>query len=143
MSKAHGVICYWKFVPKKRPYEDKWELVESYACDDDGYPIYTPKNTSGGGDRHEFMKWLQTSSRANDDFDPEPIMGRAVTLWTVDGGVQLLGFNPPQWIDWLSPSFYEKIRENGLWRTLLEGAGTLWLGTGREADKYVTIKDKT
>lgn len=122
----HSVVCYWESVQTN----DRWKLVESYGIDGDGYPITTP-STGGGRDRCEWDKWLYSTSKN------EQIMGRAVTMWSIQCGVRLLGFNPPKPVPWLSNSFYEEICKDLDWRKIIEGGPTMWFWTAREAEKYI------
>jgi hypothetical protein len=169
MSRPHGVICYWNFVPSKTKYHEdcKWELAESFTIDCDGHCLTTP--STGGGDRHEWHKWtnepvyfleeyeddaksrgwftkseLEAIGKTTDDAshdDHKPIMGRAVTLWEMGHGVQLMDFHPPEWATWLSTSFYEELRKLPNWSTLIEKGYDLYFGTINEAHRYITFDE--
>lgn len=124
-KRLYGVICYWEYSEKH-----KWQLKETFPVDMDGYPLVTP--STGGGDRHEWDKWLFT----RDDYDPDPIMGRAVTLWCMCG-VSLMGFNPPEYCKWLSAQFYDELKKLNNWYSFLEDGYSLYLGTQNAARKVI------
>lgn len=147
----HGVICYWEFVPSESRFETKWKLVESFCIDSDGYCLTKP--STGGGDREEWQKWMNKKIYLREgedddfheddeelDYDWEPIMGRAVTIWSIEDGVRLLNFNPPEWIKWLSVDFYEKLCKMPDWFSLLEGGHWFYNGTAREVEKHLGRK---
>lgn len=133
-QKLYGVICYWEYDSKKHKTKPSqgWQLKETFPVDMDGYPLVTP--STGGGDRHEWDKWLYT--RDEDDYDADPIMGRAVTLWCMCG-VSLMGFNPPEYCKWLSVQFYEELRKLSNWHSFLEDGHSLYLGTQEAARKVI------
>jgi hypothetical protein len=124
----HTVICYWA-------YEEKWVLKESFQMDEDGHCIQIP--STGGNSRHEYHKWMN-KPLDEDEWDFEPIMGRAVTVWDMDHGVGLLDIHPPEWVDWLSVSFYEKLCKMPDWYVLLNEGWHMFMGTAKEVEKYVT-----
>jgi len=166
MSRPHGVVCYWNFIPSKTKFSEdcKWELAESFTIDADGHCLTTP--STGGHDRQEWHNWtnepvyfleeyekdpkthgwytlpeLAAIGKTKDDAshgDWKPIMGRAVTLWTLGGGVDLLDIHPPEWASWLSISFYEELRN---WSTLIQKGYDLYFGTINEAHKYITFDE--
>src|ERR1700722_2297169 len=104
MSNLHGVICLWKFIPSPTQFrqDSKWELVESYGINHDGYALTTPKNV--GGDENSYSDWTHKKNEDGEYCNAE--MGRAVTVWTMSG-VELLDFTPPDWASWLSVDFYK------------------------------------
>jgi len=136
----HGIICYWRYVKTKNNYDKQWVLAESFAIDLDGRPLTIP--STGGGDRVEWDKWMNKKvyankeAKAEDDYDWEPIMGRAVTICTLESGVRLLDIHPPEWSDWLSISFYEELCKSDKWVKMLERGFDMYLGTAKEARKY-------
>lgn len=132
MDGIRGVISYWKYDSEKYKGESGWVRVESYPVDDDGYPLITP--STGGGDRHEWDKWLFT--RDDDGYNAEPIMGRAVTLWCF-AGVNLMGLNPPEWTKWISPEFYDELKKMPNWYRFLQDGHSLYLGTMNAAEKVL------
>jgi len=181
MSRLHGVVCYWEFVPATAKFkrdDSKWELVESFAIDGDGHCLTMP--STGGDDRREYHKWTneliyylendlsklgncermrgegewftktelialgipkETIERLDEDW--RPIMGRAVTLWTIEHGVGLLDIHPPDDFPvWLSSSFYEELCKLPNWMNLLQQGHCLYFGTTKEALKYITLKEK-
>lgn len=130
MNRIKGVISYWEYK------ESKWVLVESYPIDDDGYSL-VPTSTGGGKDRHEWNKWLFAKNEDDEDEgDPIPIMGRAVTVWSM-GGVSLIGFNPPEWTKWISSQFYDELKKMPNWWKFLQDGYTLYLGTMDAAEKIL------
>lgn len=133
-TKLYGVVCYWEYDPKKRQIEPRqgWKLCESYPVDMDGYPLITP--STGGGDRHEWDKWL--FARDEYGYNSDPIMGRAVTLWCMCG-VSLMGLNPPEWCKWLGIGFTEELKKLPNWFTFLEDGHSLYLGTQNAARKVI------
>lgn len=130
MDKIKGVVSYWQYDPEKHTRESGWVRVESYPIDDRGYPLIAP--STGGGDRHEWNKWLYTP----DGYNEIPILGRAVTLWCF-AGVNLLGFNPPEWTKWISPHFYEELKKLPNWYNFLQDGPSLYLGTMDAAEKVL------
>lgn len=135
--KPHCVICLWKWIgtDRRKVYENKWELVESYGTDDDGYCI-TPSKYAV----NERQTWIGWANKRDDNDDWQPIMGRAVTAWDIESGVGLIDLNPVEWADFLSIGFIEELRKLSNWATFLEGGHTLYLGTAREAAKFMEIK---
>lgn len=118
----NGVICYWEYHDAKHRDERAWHLIESFPIDDDGHCLTTP--STGGGDRQEWHKWTNNKVFRKKDGtitteddpemhydDYEPIMGMAVTLWTMQSGTCLLDLHPPgeDFPKWLSGSFYEEL----------------------------------
>lgn len=139
---VHGVVCYWEWIPGKREaYVKRWKLVEAYGIDMDGYPLTTPKNSPGRSDRQEWDNWMNERyvPKGNDeeDYDMRPIMGRAVTFWSVEGGVSLGDIHPPKWIDMLSIQFVSELKKTKNWHAMLEDGHTLYLGTARAAEKIL------
>ena len=130
-NELDAVVCYWEF--SDQAMSGCWKLMESFGIDYDGRPVTTP--STGGGDRCEWNKWLE-------DANQEPIMGRAVTIWNVQSGVRLSGFYPPVFVAWLPASFYEEVCKNQNWMKIIDGSYTMWFGTAREAEKYLTFKSK-
>ncbi len=141
-KQLHAIVCYWKWVPGKRgDHRRQWELVEAYGVDDDGYPLVKPQNTPGKGDRQEWdhwmNKWVVPKGSEYDDGEWEPIMGRAVTLWSVTGGVRLMDFHPPKWVEWLSVGWLEEVRKLPNWAAFFESGYELYLGTERAVRKLL------
>lgn len=139
----NGIICYWRYTKPKTQFGKHWKLAESFPIDDDGRPLITP--STGGGDRVEWDKWTNKKVYANkeakeeDDYDWKPIMGRAVTICTLESGVRLLAIHPPEWVSWLSNSFYEELCKSDNWIKLLENGYELYLGTVGEARKHFKL----
>jgi len=149
----HGIICYWEYGPANQT----WFLVESFPINDDGYCMTKP--STGGGDREEWLKWMNSkvyykdgkwvdADQMNMDMDDyeyddwKPIMGRAVTIWTMQHGTALLDIHPPEFPRWLSASFYEELRKLPNWASLLEKGYDLYFGTTNEVEKYINFKEK-
>lgn len=126
-KELYGVVCYWEHDPKAG-----WQFKESFPVDSDGYCLTTP--STGGGDCHEWDKWLFT--RDEDDYNADPIMGRAVTLWCMCG-VSLVGLNPPEWCKWLSVGFTEELKKLPNWYSYLQDGYSLYLGTQDHARKVI------
>jgi hypothetical protein len=98
----------------------------------DGHCIQIP--STGGKSRYEYQRWMNKE----DEFgDSTPIMGRAVTYWTMEHGVGLMDIHPPKWIEWLSASFYERLCKMPDWYILIEEGWGMFNGTVTEAEKYV------
>lgn len=137
MRKPNAVICLWKWIGtgRSKVYENKWELVESYGTDDDGYCITPSKHAVN--ERHTWIGW--THKKKGDDWE-QSIMGRAVTVWNIESGVGLIELHPAEWADLLSISFVEELRKLSNWASFLEGGHTLYLGTAREAEKFMGIE---
>jgi hypothetical protein len=133
----HGIICYWSYVKPKSQFDKLWHLEESFAIDDDGRPLTTP--STGGGDRIEWTNkkvYADKEAKGEGDYDWEPIMGRAVTICTLESGVRLIDIHPPEWSEWLSSSFYEELCKSDNWVKVLERGYDLYFGTVNEARKY-------
>ena len=124
------VICCWEHVPGGKGPET-WSLHHSYAADDEGEPILRGIQN--------WESWTTAYRKADDGYDdPDAIMGRAVTRWTFSGGVDLLAFNPPEWISWATPEFYERfVKRKSDWYLLLQGGMEMLLKTLKEADRFV------
>lgn len=135
----HGVICYWEYKPsEKKGMSRIWHLVEAYPIDMDGYPLVQVKNTGKINSRQEWDNWMNTQEPDDEGYgDYVPIMGRAVTVWTVEGGVHLLDLHPPEWVPWLSITFIEELKKLSNWSQFLECGYDLYLGTARAAEKII------
>lgn len=123
-----AVICYWQY---EEP-SGEWRLVESYLEDEYGNCITKP--SVGSEERHGWYAWL------HDEETTFP--GRAVTMWSVGGGIRLFGFNPPTHVSWLGPMFAELLRDNQQWSQYLQKGYQLYLGTIEEAAKYWQLKEQ-
>lgn len=120
----HSVICLWQYNDKA---QRKWELVEAFPVDDDGYAIGKTTNISGEG--HQcWDEWM-----CKDDVE---FMGRAITFWDTGHGVQLMDFNPPEWVRWLSVAFVDLLKIIPNWHNFFEDGYSLYLGT-QEAVKLM------
>lgn len=133
--RANGVMCYWKYDPDGK-YRRCWVLAESFAINNDGYPIGERSTKDWPDTRHEWNGWMNTRTEG-EDYDLEPIMGRAVTVFQFESGCTLLDLHPPEWPPWLSGSFVEEIRKLPNWSQFLEGGFDLYLGTARAAEKII------
>jgi len=137
------VYCFWRFDATK-PRHKVWDLVEVIGGDSDGYLLSKPQHFEVHDHRHPWMDWMQ--GRPDDEEAPEEarvsLMGRAVTVWSVERGVTLLAFNPPAWVDWLARTFYEELKKLPNWYSLLEGGHTLWAGSAREVERSFLCKPK-
>lgn len=111
-----AVVCLWRHDPASR---HQWALAESYA-----------------NDRCSWDAWL-FGRPENQDADAQEIMGRAVTLWTFEGGVRLTGFHPPDWCDWLSAWFYDELTKSP---RMIEGGHHLQEVTIQEARRLLSAK---
>ena len=151
-ERLHGIVCYWEYRDGKHRDERSWHLVESFPIDDDGHCHCLTTPSTGGDDRQEWHKWTNSTVYRKKDGtittkddeemyydDYEPIMGRAVTIWTMQHGTSLLDLHPPgeDFPKWLSASFYEELCKLQNWATLLERGYDLYFGTTREAEKYL------
>jgi len=146
MKRVRGVMCYWEYVAPKSN-DDKtltrlWHLRHAVPHDDDGYPIgpNLPKFITDCCDhRHVWTCWMQKYDPDEDGYDdnPEDIMGRAVTAWSIENGVTLLDLHPPEWVDWLAPGYIEEIRKHRNWSQIIEGGHNLYLGTARAVEKII------
>lgn len=121
------VVCHWEVNSKH-----DWKLVKSYPVDMDGYSMEPRKEGDKGDGEALWQDWLY------DQEDPErqPIMGRAVTSWSM-GGINLMGYNPPKWVSWLSNTFYDKIKKDNLWIEALKEGHGMYFATLNEASKYI------
>ena len=137
----NGVVCYWEYQESKERRE-LWKLVESFPVDMDGYPLI---KTSTGRDNDCDMLWLNTKIHpyhGSEDYEWEPIMGRAVTAWWLESGVQVRDLHPPAWVSWLSVSFIEELKKLPNWWQFLECGHDLYLGTARAAQEIIFAKPK-
>ena len=135
-------MCYWEYVPPKP--EDRrdparlWKLAESFRIDQDGYPMDKTSTGDCSDGRHEWTCWMYTDNPDDGyDDDRRPIMGRAVTLWTVESGVSLMNLHPPEWVPWLSISFIEELKKLKNWYAFLQCGYNLHDGTARAAEKII------
>ena len=142
--KPFAILCLWEYdgTNERKP----WKFVEVYGVDQDGYAC--TKSQHASGDRHSYLKWMHkkiwydkatkqwsdTVIGDEDDNDWKPIPGRAVTVWTTEGGVRLAALNPPSQIPWLSESFCEELIKNHSWYSLLQDGHTLYMGTARRVE---------
>src|SRR6516165_5285245 len=99
---VHGVVCYWDYVAPPLEYDHNhchWRFVEAYPIDRDGYPLVAVQNTGQINSRQEWDNWLyivhKPENGDEDDYEYEPVLGRAVTIWTMADGARLLKLNPP------------------------------------------------
>jgi hypothetical protein len=158
-QRPYAVICLWEYTPPKKknePYKKLWKLVECYGVDQDGYACTESKHASG--DRHSYDQWMSRKCWYDEktkklvytcpadqdagDYDWDSIMGRAVTVWSVESGVRLARLNPPEWVPWLGSSFTEELAKLKHWFSFLEDGHTLYLGTARAAEKMLWPKEQ-
>ena len=140
MPRPYAIVSLWEFrVPQNNMDTSKsrrWFCLETYGVDQDGYACTPSKFASK--DRHSFDNFMfkePTKEEEEKFIDREPIMGRAVTTWTMESGVSLAAFHPPEWTSWLSVQFIEELRKLSNWCSFLEDGYTLWAGTARHAEK--------
>lgn len=133
-----GVLCFWEYVPNAEKFRPSWKLVESFAVNEYGHPLDIDrlKLHVKSNRRYAADSWLL---KETDNDDHEPIMGRAVTYWSISSGVMLQGFNPPEWAPkWISSRFYEAIKENLL---LLDDGHYFIMATIEAARKVLKDND--
>jgi hypothetical protein len=123
---VNSIICLWSLA-----YDDKkwlvWTLAEAYRVDDDGLPLMKADT-----DEHDWLHEPVSRERCSEGC--ECILGRAVTSWTIESGVRLRAFNPPDWVGWLTPWFYKTLCKDSRWMDI-EGAGKAWMETAAQAEK--------
>lgn len=144
-----GVVCLWMWVPapkgSRKLAGEGWKFVESYAVQENGYPLTEPKCIEfWSGERDEWRGWLYKRVYARGQArnghgwkSVKSLPGRAVTCWSIEGGVGLLGLNPPEPAAWVSEQFVSLLRKLPDWFALLQDGHTLYLRTAREAERYV------
>lgn len=128
MKIPSGIICYFQYNEKANINrgERQWQLLESYAVDQDGNPRTSPKNGPSGS--HGYKSWVN---------DQE---GRAVTYWCVESGVSLLDIGLPDHPKWLTREFEKKMIKSSKWHEFFEDGFTLWAGTVREVERFLEGK---
>jgi hypothetical protein len=126
--KLNSVICYWSV-----DSNNDWNLVKSYGVDCDGYSLEPRVEGEKGDGEQPWHRWLKNLV----DGEIEPIMGRAVTSWSMAGGINLVGYNPAERVSWLADDFYKKIKDNELWIEVLKDGSVLYFRTLNEASKYI------
>lgn len=122
-----GVVCLWRYTGDGYP---QWECVEAFAISEN-CDILSPTKHASRRDPEPWRKWMFKGDKE--------IMGRAVTLWTLTGGVRLVEFHPPEWAKWLSVSFTEKLQKSPDWVTMLQDGHVLYLNTIIEVQKLLQI----
>jgi hypothetical protein len=126
-------FCLWEFeLPEKKHRAGKWKLVEAYLANDDGYPLLPPKNCPN--DKHGWERWTR---------DTKQPISRAVTIWSMEYGVRLLGINPSQRDSWLSVEFFEQLKQSKDWVRILEDGHSLLFETARQAYKLLFPERKS
>jgi len=122
----YAVICHWEFVVGNR-----WLLNQSYTIDCEGYPI------SINEDRDFCYNW--THKKISEE-DYESIPDRAVTIWSIEGGISLFDFSPT-----ISHSFtiefYEEFKKNKNWARYINNGYQLYFKTVDEVNKYFGFKN--
>lgn len=115
MPDVAGVLCHWAYATPRSPSARSWALAESYPVDDDGWRL------DGAGGRHPWAGWLDAP-------------GRAVTRWTWEAGVALLGLTPPTpWPKWVSGL---DLADAPNWAAALTDGWVLVEGTAAEARRW-------
>lgn len=130
-----AVICLWHWAVQLR---DKWALAEVFGVNRDGR-VCTPSKLACD-ERCPWRKWLY-----RDDGDYLiGIPGRAVTMCSLLGGVNLVDFIPPtdEWPEWLGPEFVQVLRKTESWAQAIGSGHRLYLGTVRAAQELMFQEDK-
>ena len=133
-----GVMCYWEY---DQNFRDSLKLMESFPTDADGQPTVKTSTSRGNRDRlaADWLYWMYKpidGSLVSADA-LKPIMGRAITVWSIESGVKLLRLHPPEWSKWLSTSFYDRLCKMPDWANLLNNGYILDIGTARAAEKII------
>ena len=137
-DRIDGVVCLWKWIDSPTRRERNWELVESFPIDSDGHPLVKVANCGDIESREPWAGWM--NKKTDDDYDREPIMGRAVTLWNWGSGVSLVEITPPDdWVRWLSITFYEELCKGRNWISMVEQGHTLYFGTQNSARGHLEV----
>jgi len=126
--KLNLVVCHWEIDSKH-----DCKLVKSYPVDIDGYSMEPRKEGEKGDGEAPWQNWLYD----REDFERQPIMGRSVTSWSMGSGINLMGYNPPKWVSWISNTFYDQIKKDDLWVEMLKEGNVMYFGTLNEVSKYV------
>ena len=130
-SKIEGYLCLWEW------NKTAWKFVAIVPVDEYGR---CEKNDFISHDsRYPQDDWLRTSDPDDEDHDPEPIMGRAVTTWDIDHGIRLIGFEPPNYVKWLGVGAYDWIKESPNWFMLIAGGHELRFGTIQQVQSRISL----
>jgi len=118
------VFCLWFWEAKT----NKWVCKEAYRVDGDGHPLLcsdTPPE-----------KWI-----ADEDYPKKSELGRAITTWSAEFGVELYRIVPPSLPPWLNGiSFTDRLKKSK-WHELLEDGSALLMGTARRAEEILVNDD--
>jgi hypothetical protein len=126
-----GVVCLWQYKEPTNDFDKCWEMVEFYHIDGDGYAITETKNIKTDN-RVSWSEWINSKTIHDDGWEEYgSIKGRAVTLWTVESGVRLAEFNPPDYPKWLSSDCYEAIKKLPNWHSFIQDGYRMYGGTAR------------
>lgn len=130
MSNLSGVVCCWQYNPKKKT-PNKWTMDSAIPVDDTMCRLDKPKL-----EKFDWKTWCYVDHDDGYSYSSDPIMGTAVTFWNYLG-VQLFCIHPHEWIDFLSPNFYEEVTKIPNWHSFIEGGYLMMLKTVEEAQKLV------
>lgn len=139
MNEISVVYCLWKYkeTPTTR-YESKWELMNVIPMDH--YGNFLKENPYQRG-RSAYSLWIEhkvwwdkeknqavTECPAGcneEDYDWDEIFGRMVTIWTIEHGIQLRHFSPPENTPWLTIDFGERLTRLPNWWEYVDGGGAI------------------
>lgn len=133
MPKLAGVVCLWEYRAGKTPV---WEFVEAYGTDDDGYAVTPARHATKGCDSYD--RFVNKRDRSG---EPTPVMGRAVTGWSLARGVCLHEFNPPAWADWLGLGFWHRLKTDPDWPALIRDGHVLFIGTTAHVARLLAAQE--
>lgn len=94
-----AVYCVFDWDTKAK--RNKWKLTEVAFCVDGYVNDERP------------IEWI-----AQQTSDPK---GRAVTLWTLQWGVELVGFSEPTKCSWLQPFLCDPLQKSKWWEFIEDG----------------------
>lgn len=137
--KIATVVCYWKWAWNEKKPKEPWRFVEAYAVDGKWNPLTPvknpPKKQRAKFEDREWRNWMYNGGGMI------KMPGRAVTLWTVVGGVRLLSWSPAEGdsAKWADYQFFNEIRHSRTWYTMLAGGHAMYHQTAREVEKLIGL----
>lgn len=122
-----GVYCVWEWAAESgRGDARRWKLLKAAAV---------------RGGRCEGMRaddWpLSQMAAGRDESEPEWFAGRCVTGWSMESGVFLAHFTPPEPAEWVEPFGWEWLTRQREWWRFVAGGVFLCGDTSDEAAKIL------
>jgi hypothetical protein len=131
-----SVVCLWKLDPEaiKKHHTCPWKLIETILLHKNE-PLGKPKSVSGRS--YCWLEWVEKSSHKDNEY--ADLMGRLITGWNLQDGVQLLEWTPSQWEPWLSDHFYGNLKQERRWVKELAGGDILYHRTVSQVRELLAI----